>query len=146
MEAFKAIQKERRESLRKLRKLRQAVLIDLDTEGVLEATEILKFQDSPKSQPRCSPLDMCGGCRLLMDRGRCGRCVGCSTIRECVEEKRRCYFWPHLSKPVSYGTSISQASSIYTSLPDYMGRIEATFTQFEEVSERQEDALESTLE
>ena len=146
MEEFKLIQKARREGLRKIRKIRQAILIQLDNENVAEATEMLKFQDSPKSQPRCSPLDMCSGCRLLMERGRCNRCVGCCTIRECVEEKRRCTFWPFISKPITYGTSISQASSVFPTIPDYIEKMEAAFVTFEEATERQEDAFETMFE
>ena len=123
MEDYKKLQKARREALRKTRKIRQAILVNLDSEGVLEATEILKFQDSPKNQPRCSPLNMCPGCRLLMDRGRCGRCVGCTTIRECIEDRRRCTFWPFLSKPTSFGTSVSLASSVFDDLPTHMAKM-----------------------
>ena len=146
MDAFKTLLRKRQALLRQLRKVRQSILVDLGNNGVAEATEILQFQDSPESQPRCPAHDMCPGCRLLMEKGRCMKCVGCTSIRKCVEDRRRCSSWPFLTKPPTFGTSISLASSIYTSMPDYLDRMHGYFDEFEKVSDEQEDALETSLE
>ena len=145
MDVLAAKQKCRRASLRKMRKIRQSLLIHLAEEGNELAKEILQYQDNPERQMRCLEAPLCHGCIMLRDRGRCGSCVGCTTLKNCVEDRRRCASWADICKPYCAGTSVSGASSVFTDSVDYMARIETIFEELEKTSEEQEELLEGIL-
>ena len=143
MEDLAAKQRSRRANIRKIRKVRQALLISLAEDGNEIAKEILQYQDNPEKQVRCREEPICHGCLMLRDRGRCASCVGCIILKNCVEDRRRCAYWADVSKPYTSGTSISAASSVFTDNVEYMAKMEAIFEVIERETEEQETLLES---
>ena len=143
MEELAVIQKRRRVAIKKMRKTRQATLIQLSEEGNVQADEILRYQDNPERQTRCQDEPICHGCLMLRSKGRCGGCIGCTTLKNCIEDKRRCAGWKDVSKPFTQGSSISATSSLFTDIADGGAKMEALFVTIEEASESQEELLEN---
>ena len=128
MEELANIQLKMCQAVRKMRKIRQALLIDLDADGSIQAGEILWYQDNPDRQARCQQAQtQCHGCQLLMMKGTCGQCVGCKTLKNCIEDMMWCASWQNVAKPFTSSALVSGASSICLSPADSVAKMEEQF-------------------
>ena len=98
-----------RRLLQKIARVKTKILCALRDEGCPEAGGLLQTPAREADAGRCGK---CVGCQTLRTHGPCQECPECRQQEECVEHTRLCFAWRQPSTTFVAGSVVTGVSSI----------------------------------